>query len=95
MTTSSLYRTYAIISMAPHSSSEFQTHKDQGGFPKPRKEGHQLVDTFFFIKADPFEYGDIINSTLDGVSICPVTTKIQVSFLTQLPEKKETAQGLQ
>jgi hypothetical protein len=25
---------------------------------------------------------------LDGVSIHPVTTKIQVSFLTQLPERK-------
>jgi hypothetical protein len=30
---------------------------------------------------------------LDGVSIHPVTTKIQASFLTQLPERKETAQG--
>jgi hypothetical protein len=30
---------------------------------------------------------------LDGVSIHPVTTKIQVSFLTQLPERKETTQG--
>jgi hypothetical protein len=29
---------------------------------------------------------------LDGVSIHPVITKIQVSFLTQLPERKETAQ---
>ena len=29
----------------------------------------------------------------DGVSIHPVTTKIQESFLTQLPERKETAQG--
>ena len=31
---------------------------------------------------------------LDGVSIHPVTTKIQASFLTQLPERKETAQGI-
>jgi hypothetical protein len=30
---------------------------------------------------------------LDGVSIHPVTTKTQASFLNQLPEKKETAQG--
>jgi hypothetical protein len=30
---------------------------------------------------------------LDGVSIHAVTTKIQASFLTQLPERKETAQG--
>jgi hypothetical protein len=29
---------------------------------------------------------------LDGVSIPAVTTKIQEFFLTQLPEKKETAQ---
>jgi hypothetical protein len=30
---------------------------------------------------------------LDGVSIHPVTTKIQASILTQLLERKETAQG--
>ena len=41
----------------------------------------------------PFEDGEVINYTLDGVSILPVTTKIQASFLTQLPERKETAQG--
>ena len=34
-----------------------------------------------------------MNYTLDGVSIYTVTTKIQASFLTQLPESKETAQG--
>jgi hypothetical protein len=34
----------------------------------------------------------VINYTLAGVSIHPVTTKIHVSFLTQLPERKETAQ---
>ena len=47
-------------------------------------------------KADieyPFEHGEVINYTLDGVSIHPVTTKIQLSFLAQLPERKETAQG--
>ena len=41
----------------------------------------------------PFEQGEFINYTLDGVSIHPVTTKIQESFLTQLPERKETVQG--
>ena len=41
----------------------------------------------------PFEHGEVINYTLDGASIHPVTTKIQVSFLTQLPERMETAQG--
>ena len=47
-------------------------------------------------KADieyPFEHGEVINYTLDGVSIHPVTTMIQASFLTQLPGRKETAQG--
>ena len=46
-------------------------------------------------KADteyPFEHGEVINYTLDGVSIHPVTTKIQASYLTPLPERKETAQ---
>ena len=40
-----------------------------------------------------FEHGEVFNYTLDSVSIHPVTTKIQVPFLTQLPERKETAQG--
>ena len=52
----------------------------------PRKEGHLLVDLF--------EHGEVINYTLNGVSIHPVTTKIQASFLTQLPERQETAQGI-
>ena len=30
----------------------------------------------------PFENGEVINYTLDGVSIHPVTTNIQMSFLT-------------
>jgi hypothetical protein len=38
-----------------------------------------------------FYYG---NYTLDDASIHPVTTKIQAPFLTQLPERKETAHGL-
>jgi hypothetical protein len=47
------------------------------------------------IEADteyPNEHGEIMNYTLDGVSIHPVTTKMQASFLTQLPERKETTQ---
>jgi predicted SpoU family rRNA methylase len=47
-------------------------------------------------KADieyPFEHGKVIHYTLDGVSIHPVTTKIQASSLTQMLESKETAQG--
>ena len=46
-------------------------------------------------KADikyPFESAKVINYTADGISIHPVTTKIHVSFLTQLPKRKETAQ---
>jgi hypothetical protein len=43
----------------------------------------------------PFDHGEVINYTLDGVSIHPVTTKIQVSFLTHLPERKDTTQGFQ
>ena len=35
----------------------------------------------------------VIKYTSDGVSIHPVTTKIQASFLTQLPERKETVEG--
>ena len=45
-----------------------------------------------FKKADieyPFEHGEVINYTLDGVSIHPVTTKIHVSFLTKLKERME------
>jgi hypothetical protein len=41
---------------------------------------------------NPFEQSECINYTLDGVSIHPVTTKRQMSFLTKLPERKETAQ---
>ena len=41
----------------------------------------------------PFELGEVINYTLDGVSIHPVTTKMRASFLTQLPKRKEITQG--
>ena len=40
-----------------------------------------------------FEHGEVINYTLDGVSIHPVSTNIQTSILTQLPERQETALG--
>jgi hypothetical protein len=39
------------------------------------------------------KHDEVINYTLDGVSMHPVTTTIQVSLLTQLPERKETAHG--
>jgi hypothetical protein len=41
----------------------------------------------------PFEHGEVTYYTLDGVSMHPVTTKIQASVLTQILERKETAQG--
>ena len=49
-------------------------------------------------KADfdyPFQHGEVINHTLDGVSVHLVTTKVQMSFLIRLMERKETAQGFQ
>jgi hypothetical protein len=46
--------------------------------------GNEKGDTEF-----PFEHGEVINYSLDGVSIPSVTTKIQESFVTQLPERKD------
>ena len=63
----------------------------------PRKEVHLLVDGYKFKKANieyPFEHDKVISYTMDGVSIDPVTTKIQASFLTSLPEKKENYLGI-
>ena len=60
----------------------------------PRKEGNLLIDGYKKRKIHRiFEHGEVINYHLEVVSIHPVTTKIQVSFLTQLPESKETIQG--
>ena len=53
----------------------------------PCKEGHLLVDGAKTTDIEyPFEHGEVINYTLYGKSIHPDTT-------TQLPERKETAQG--
>ena len=41
----------------------------------------------------PFKHGEVIHYSLDGVLTHPVTTKIQVFFLTPTPERKATAQG--
>ena len=41
----------------------------------------------------PFEYGEVINYTLDDVSIHLFTTKIRAFFPTQLLKWKEIAQG--
>ena len=100
MTTSSLYPTHTIICKVPQSSSEFQTQiqPQRPGRFSNASQRRAPIGTWVKMdkKADieyPFEHGEVINYTLDGVSIHPVTTKIQVSFLTQLPERKETAQG--
>jgi hypothetical protein len=69
-------------------------HKDQEGFSMPRKKENLLVEKKR--KADneySFEHDEAIPYRLDDVSIHPITTKIQASFLTQLLERKETAQG--
>ena len=81
MTTLSLYPTHTIICYVPLSSSEFQTQI------QPQRPGR-------FSNKYPFEHGEVINYTLDGLSIHPVTTKIQAS-LTQMPESKEAAQEFQ
>ena len=40
-----------------------------------------------------FDHDAVMNYSLDGVAIHPAITKIQMSFLTQLLERKETALG--
>ena len=100
MSTSSLYLTHTIIIKVPQSSSEFQT-QIQPQRPQMFSNASQRrspIGRWIWInkKADieyPFEHDEVINYTLDGVSIHPVTTKIQASFLTQLSERKETTQG--
>ena len=51
------------------------------------------LHTFDILHFTYMVHGEVNNYTLDGVSIHPVTTKIQVSFLTQLSERKEATQG--
>ena len=92
MTTSSLYPTHTIICKVPMSSNEFQTQiqpQSLGRFSNASQRRAPIGS----IPEYHFEHGEYINYTLEGVSIHPITTKIQVSFLTQLPERKETAQG--
>jgi hypothetical protein len=82
----------------PQSSSAFQTPiqpQRPGRFLQClTKKGERIVRWVIHLKKEdieyPFEHAEVINHTLDGVSIHPVTTKIQASFLTQLPERKET-----
>ena len=99
MTTSSLYPTHTIVCKVPQSSIEFQTQiqpQRPGRFSISSPRRAPIGRWVKIKKADneyPFEHDEVIKYALDGVSIYPVTTKIQVSYLTQLPERKETAQG--
>lgn len=72
-----------IICKVPQSSSEFQTQ-----IQPPIGRWVKKADIEY-----PFQHGEVIHYTLDGVSIHRITTKIQASFLTQLPERKETTLG--
>ena len=88
MTTSSLYSTHTIICKVPQLSSEFQTQTQPQRPERFSNASQRRADIEY-----PFEHGEVINYTLDGVSIHPVTTKIQVSFLAQLLQRRETTQG--
>ena len=94
MTTASLYSTHTIICKVPQSNSEFQAQiqaQKPGRFSTDLQRRAPIGRWVKKIKeADIeylFEHGEVINYTLDGVSIHPVTTKTQVSFLRQLPER--------
>ena len=88
-----------IICKVHQSSSEFQTNSTT----KTRKVFQCLAKGTYwqmgkkYIKKQTLnisEHGEVINYTLDDVSIHPVTAKIQALFLTQLPKRNKTAQGL-
>ena len=99
MTTSSLYPTHTIVCKVFQLSSHFQTQKQQqrpGRFFNALQRREPFGGSVKIKNGDaeqPFEHGEVIHYNLEGVLIHPVTTKIQVSFLTQLNERKETAQG--
>ena len=68
-------------------SSEFQTQIQPQRPVRVSKASQTRTPIGRWVKekADieyPFEHGEVINYTLDGVSIHPVTTKIQTPFLT-------------
>jgi hypothetical protein len=84
---------HPLICKVPQSSSEFQKQiqaQRPGRFSNALQRSAPIGR---WVKKRPFEHGEVINYTLDGVSIHPVITKIQVSFLTQLPERKKASQG--
>ena len=99
MTTSSLYPTHTIHCKVPQLRSEFQT-QIQPQSPARFSNVSQGAAIGRWVKIqnsnieNPFEHGEVTNYTLDGVSTHPVTTNIQASFLSQLPERKETIQGV-
>ena len=86
MTTLSLYPTHTIICKVPQSSSVSQPQR-------PVRFSNASQRREFIDRWTKNVHGEVITYTLDGVSIHPVTTKIQASFLPQLPENKETTQG--
>ena len=97
MTTSSLYPTHTIICKVSQSSSELKTQiqPQRPGRFSNASQRRSPIGRWVIKKTDieyPFEHGEVINDTLDGVSIHLVTTPIQTSSLTQLPERKENAQ---
>ena len=96
MTTPFLYPTHTIIFKVPQSSSEFQT-QIQPQRPRRFSNAPQIRAPIGRIQKAgieyPFEDVGVNNYNLDGVSIHPVTTMIQASSLTQLPERRETTQG--
>ena len=89
MNISSLYPAHTIICKVPQSSGEFQTQiqpQRPGRFSNALQRRAPISRCVIIKKADteyPFEHGEVINYTLGSVSIHPVTTKIQVSFLTR------------
>ena len=87
MTTSSLYPTQTINCKVPQSSSEFQKqiHPQRPGRFSNASHRRPPIGRCVKKKADieyPFENGEVINYTLDGMSIHQVTTNIQASLLT-------------
>ena len=89
---------YFPICKVLQSSSEFKTQiqPQRPGRFSNASQRRAPIGRWVKKKADiehPFEQGEVLSYTLDGVLIHPVTTKIQASFLTQLPERMETTQG--
>ena len=77
-------------------SSEFQTDSTTKNNASQRRAHNWYSRWVKKNEADteyPVEHGEV-NYTLDGVSIHPVTTKIQVSFLTQKAREEGNRSGI-